>query len=447
MSPTGEAPTPPLPASGDAARPMTTSSGNATLAMIDLARWIRPGDTVVCGQVAAEPLGLTQALVAQRHRFPGARVFLGAMFSRSFGPAHADALRFTGYGAMGRAAALFDADGASIVPIHYRELEAAFASGRLHADVALMQMPAGDDGAPADNLGLANDYVAQAATRARAVIVEVNPAAPWTFGARPPAGLRIDHAVPATTGPIEQPIQPPTETEQRIAAHVAAIVPERATIQTGIGRLPDTVLAALAGHRGLGLHSGLLGDGAIALIEAGAVTNAHKGIDPGLTVTNVLGGSRRTHRHFDRNPACRVRPAGYTHNPVVHAQLACLQAINSVIEVDLGGQANAEYDDGRWRGGIGGLADFVRGARLSPGGRSILMLPSTTPDGSRSRIVTTLAGARATVPASDADWVVTEWGAAELRDCEAGERARRLIAIAHPAHREALEATIAGRGR
>src|SRR5690606_35831088 len=329
------------------------------IAMPDLARWIRPGDTVVCGQAGAEPLGLTRALAAQRHQFAGARVFLGAMFSRSFAPGHADALRFTGYGAMGRAAALFDADGGTIVPIHYRELEAAFASGRLHADVVLMQLPAGEDGAPADNLGLANDYVAQAATRARVVIAEVNPAAPWTCGARPPAGLRIDHAVPAANGPIEQPILPPTDTEQRIAAHVAAIVPDKASVQTGIGRLPDTVLSALAGHRGLGLHSGLLGDGAIALVESGAVTNAHKGIDVGISVSNILGGSRRTHRHFDRNPACRLRPAAYTHSVAVHARLSRLHAINSVIEVDLAGQANAEYDDGRWRGGVGGLADFV----------------------------------------------------------------------------------------
>lgn len=409
---------------------------------LDLARWIRPGDTVVCGQAAAEPLGLTRALAEQRHRFPGARVFLGAVFSRSFAPAHADALRFSGYGAMGRAAALFDADGGSIVPIHYRELEAAFASGRLHADVVLMQVPAGEDGAPADNLGLANDYVAHAATRARVVIAEVNEAVPWTCGARPPQGMRIDHAVPAGSGPIEQPILPPTDIERRIAAHVAAIVPDRATIQTGIGRLPDTVLTALSGHRGLGLHSGLLGDGAVALVESGVVTNEHKGIDVGISVTNILGGSRLTHRHFHRNPACRLRPAAYTHSIAVHARLERLHAINSVIEVDLAGQANSEFDDGRWRGGIGGLADFVRGARLSPGGRSILMLPSTTPDGQRSRIVPALAGGRVTVPASDADWVVTEWGAAELRDCDAAERARRLVAIAHPAHREALEAAL-----
>lgn len=423
-----------------------TSETPAASPALDLAAWIRPGDTVVCGQAAAEPLTLTRALVAQRHRFPGVRVFLGAMFSRTFEPAHADALRFSGYGAMGRAAALFGADGASIVPIHYRELEDAFASGLLHADVVLMQVPAGADGAAADNLGLANDYVARAAPRARHVIAEINPAAPWTFGARPPLELRIDHAVPAAAGPIEQPVLPPTEVEQRIAAHVAAIVPEHATIETGIGRLPDTVLSALAGHRGLGLHSGLIGDGAIALIEAGAVTNAHKGIDVGQTVTNILGGSQRTHRHIDRNPAIRVRPASYTHHPGVLARLHALHAINSVIEVDLGGQANSEYDNGRWRGGIGGLADFARGARLSAGGRSILMLPSTTSDGSRSRIVAKLAGARATVPASDADWVVTEWGAAELRGCDIGERARRLVAIADPRHREALERSLHGGG-
>src|SRR5690606_18745759 len=134
------------------------------------------------------------------------------------------------------------------------------------------------------------------------------------------------------------------------------IVPDRATIQTGIGRLPDTVLSALSGHRGLGLHSGLLGDGAVALVESGTVTNEHKGIDVGTSVTNILGGSRLTHRHFHRNPACRLKPAAYTHSIAVHARLNGLHAINSVIEVDLAGQANSEFDDGRWRGGIGGLA-------------------------------------------------------------------------------------------
>src|SRR5690606_41559185 len=118
--------------------------------------------------------------------------------------------------------------------------------------------------------------------------------APGACGARPPGGMRIDHAVAAASGPIEQPIQPPTEIERRIAAHVAAIVPDRATIQTGIGRLPDTVLSALSGHRDLGLHSGLLGDGAVALVESDTVTNEHKGIDVGTSVTNILGSSRLT---------------------------------------------------------------------------------------------------------------------------------------------------------
>lgn len=405
----------------------------------DLSRWIRPGDRVVCGQVAAEPLTLSRALVEQRERLGGVDVFVGTLFSGTFSPARAEGLRFFSYGAMGRAASLASAGLLRITPIHYSELEPAFESGGLPADVALIQLAPSRNG-EGFSFGLANDYLVAAARRARVVVAEVNPDAPWTHGAEVPDDFRIDLAVEAASPPLEiRSDAAAGEVETRIAGHLAALIPDGATIQTGIGNLPDALLAGLSGHRELGLHSGLIGDRAIELIEAGVITNARKGIDAGVSVTNLVGGTQRAHRHVDRNPSFRVRPAVYTHGAQTLASLARLHAINSVLEVDLSGQANAETLGGTARGGVGGLNDFVRGARRSQGGRSILALPATTADGSRSRIVPTLASGTATVTRSDADLVATEWGVADLRHCDLEERARRLIAIAAPQFREALE--------
>jgi len=405
----------------------------------DLSQWIRPGDRVVCGQVAAEPLTLTRALVEQRERLGGVDVFVGTLLSDTFSPSKADGLRFFSYGAMGRAASLASAGLLRIVPIHYSELEPAFASGALPADVALIQLAPPRHGR-GHSFGLANDYLVAAARRARVVVAEINPDAPWTHGAEVPADFRIDLAIEAACPPIEiRSDAAAGEVETRIAGHLAALIPDGATLQTGIGNLPDALLAGLSGHRDLGLHSGLLGDRAIELIEAGVVTNARKTIDAGITVTNLVGGSARARKHVDDNPAFEVRPAVYTHGADTLARIDRLYAINSVLEVDLSGQANAETLGGTARGGVGGLNDFVRGARRSAQGRSILALPATTGDGRRSRIVPRLASGTATVTRSDVDLVATEWGVADLRHRDLEERARRLIAIAAPQFRDALE--------
>ena len=191
------------------------------------------------------------------------------------------------------------------------------------------------------------------------------------------ATLRIDVAVRAAAGTAQSPTMAAEEAERRIAAHVASVVPDRATIQIGLGALPDAVLGLLSQHKDLGLHSGLVGDSAVALIESGAITNAHKGLDPGVSVTNTLGGTTRAHRHAHDNPHFLIRPATYTHHPVTLASLHRFHAINSALEVDITGQANAEHDGRTWRGGLGGLGDFVRTARLSEGGRGIVALAST----------------------------------------------------------------------
>ena len=408
-----------------------------------LASLIRAGDAIIVGQAGAEPLTLSRALVEEAHSLPGAvNVFLGAVLSDTFArPLHAH-LRPGGYGIMGGAAKGFASQPGSIsgvLPTPYRELEAAFSAGRLRADVVMLQLAISPDGSRL-SLGMANDYVVAAARRARCVIAEINPDAPFTPNTEADATtLRIDVAVRAAAGTVQSPTMAAEEAERRIAAHVASVVPDRATIQIGLGALPDAVLGLLSQHKDLGLHSGLVGDSAVALIESGAITNAHKGLDPGVSVTNTLGGTTRAHRHAHDNPQFLIRPATYTHHPVTLASLHRFHAINSALEVDITGQANAEHDGRTWRGGLGGLGDFVRTARLSEGGRGIVALASTSRDGKRSRIVAGTSRGQVTLSRGDADMVITEWGVADLRFATFEERVHRMIAIADPRFREQLE--------
>jgi acyl-CoA hydrolase len=219
---------------------------------------------------------------------------------------------------------------------------------------------------------------------------------------------------------------------------VAALVPEHATLQLGIGAIPDAVLARLVDRRGLGFHSGMMSDRVVDLIECGAIDDAHKGIDAGCAVTGMLLGTERLFRFANENPRVAVRRPSYTHGALVLARVKRLFSINSALEVDLSGQVNAEAHNGRYIGTIGGQVEFVRGTRLSEGGVSVIALPATQGETRRSRIVASLSGP-VTTPRSDIDHVVTEFGAARLRGLSLVERARALIAIADPAHRETLE--------
>jgi acyl-CoA hydrolase len=341
---------------------------------------------------------------------------------------------------MGRSARAFSARAGSvsgIVAAPYREIEQAFANGQMRADVVLIQLVRSPDGS---RLGpsLANDYVAVAARHARCVIAEVHPDAPWSQGAELSSQVRIDLQITSQAPLVHAPTVDADATELRIAQHIAQIIPDGATLQTGIGALPDAALRALKGHRRLGLHTGYVADTAIELIERGVITNEAKTIDAGMSVSNTVGGTAITHRHLHNNPAFRLMPAAYTHHPATLAQIDQLYTINTVHEVDLTGQLNSEHDGRNWRGGVGGLSDFIRGSRLSQGGRSIIALASSSRDGRRSRIVPRINSGQIGVARSDTDLVVTEWGVADLRFADLGERARRLIAIADPKFRENL---------
>jgi acetyl-CoA hydrolase len=405
-------------------------------AALDVARFIRPGDTVAVAQGATEPLTLTEALVAQSAQLGALRVFLGAMYSDTFAPDAAPGFRYVSYGALASNLRLARAGRLEVVPCHYSQLPWLLASGPVKADVVMLALSPAVDGVA--TIGAAHGYALAAASRARVVLAEVNERMPWVHGGELPAGFRID-AVVRTSRPLPRyPLSRVGQAEREVAANVAGLIPDGATLQFGIGTIADAVLGALAGHRDLGLHTGMLSESVLPLLERGVVTNRLKAIDTGVTVNGIFIGDEALYRYIDRNPAVRLAGPEYTHAIATLARIPGFVSVNSAVEVDLGGNVNAEVAGGAYVGGVGGQLDFVRGAAAAPGGRAIIALPSVSRDGKASRIVARCAAV--TTPAADADTIVTEWGVAELRGVSYEERARRISAIAHPAFRDSLAA-------
>ena len=409
------------------------TSEHAAAASLDFAGIVRAGDVVVCGQATAEPRTLTEALIAQKDRLPPFTIVVGPVFSDTFAPERSGGIAFRSYGVIGNARALVKTRRLDVIPSNYSAFCTDFARGRHHADVVLVQLAEDDNGRL--SASLSNDYIMDAARHARVVIAEINPDAPWTFGAEWPADIVPHRRIAATRPPLEWPAARPDDVSCRVAEHAANLIPDGSTLQFGIGKIPDAILSSLSHVRDLGIHSGLINDALVDLIECGAVTNAGKGIDPGVTIANQLIGTQRLYRFVHRNRAVSVRPASYTHAQPVLAGINRLVAINSALEVALDGSVNAETLNGIAVGAIGGQLDFVRGANAAPGGRAIIALPATEPKGG-GRIVARVE--TVTTPRADVDAIVTEWGVAELRGCTLKERARRMIAIAAPQHREAL---------
>jgi acyl-CoA hydrolase len=242
-------------------------------------------------------------------------------------------------------------------------------------------------------------------------------------------------------------VEPPElgAADRRIGEQVASLVPPRPVLQLGLGKVGYAVAAALHDRRDIALHGGVVGDWLVDLHAAGAVDNAHKPIDTGRTVTGTIVGTQHLYDFVDANEAVELRGIDHTHAPTTLRRLPRFVAVNSALEVDLTGQVNAETLAGRHVGAVGGQVDFVRAAMASPGGRSIIALVSTARDGKTSRIVPRLHDGIVTTPRADADVVVTEHGIAELRGKTVSERARRLIAIADPRHRDQLTAYVADR--
>lgn len=409
---------------------------NPVAADIELSRWVRSGDTIAWGQAGAEPRSLVAALIAQRHRLGRLQLLLGIGQHGLLQPAHADAFDFLSYCGSGSNRLLAEAGLLDILPGHYGHWPALMRSGRLRVDVLMLQVSP-PDAQGRYSYGLAHDYLPAARAAARVVIGEVNAQVPWTCGQ---SHLRaedfdalVDASYPPTAAGLHHRATPASE--QAIAAHVAALIDDGATLQVGLGSVPEAILAALRTHRDLGLHSGAACDSVVDLAECGALTNARKSIDRGIGVAGLLLGGPRLLSHAAGNPQLQLRSLDYTHDPGVLASLERLVALNSAVEVDLGGQVNAEVAAGRYVGAVGGAPAFLQAAQASRGGLPIVALPATV--NGRSRIVAGLSGPVSTARC-EAGLIVTEHGVADLRGQALSSRLRRMLAIAAPEHRDNL---------
>jgi acyl-CoA hydrolase len=403
---------------------------------LDFTRLIRAGETVGWAEATAEPVFLIRLLDAQAARCGPFRVYFPLTFSTTLGVSHPQ-VTVTALGGASAGRRFFASGAGNVIPANISDVPGLIASGRLAIDVVLLRV-SGPDKNGRYNAGLGIEHLDAAIARARLVVAQLNSELPWTEGDTMVEAEAIDLLVAAAEPPLELPTRPLSPVDRAVAEHVARLIPDRATIEFGLGAIPEAVTRAPGGKRGLGVHSGAIGDGIAALMGAGVVDNKHKEIDAGVTVGTMLMGTRQLYRFADRNPAIRLRATSYTHDAVMLGNFRRFVAINGALEVDLTGQVNAETAGGRHIGAVGGQMDFVRAANRSLEGRSIIALQSTNRDRSRSRIVARLADGVVTTPRAEADVIVTEHGIAELRGRTLEERARALIQVADPAFRAEL---------
>ncbi len=406
----------------------------------DLTRLIRPGDLIMVGQGCAEPLLLTRALVEQRSFFSGARVLLATSVVPTFTAQHTDHLEFLLLVVSSGTRALARTARASVLPVHYSDMEDLVRTGPLRPDVVVVQVSSPDSDGRV-TLGASVDYVAAAIPHARVVIAEVNSNAPRTNGDFVFSIADFDMVVESRAMLPSSTSGALSAVEHRIGEILCGLIDDGSTLQVGVGGIPNALLSQLTGHRNLGFHSGMMSDGVADLMASGVIDNSRKGIDHGVSVCGVLLGTQKLFRFVDSNRQVNLRRPNYTHSIETLTRLEKLVSINSAIEVDLTGQVNSEALNGMPFGALGGQVDFVRGARRS-GGMSVIALPSTFASDGSARIVAQLSGP-VTTPRSDVDRIVTEWGMVALRGLSARARAHALISIAHPDHREDLSRRLA----
>lgn len=412
---------------------METNNGPQSLE--EVVGHVRSGDRVWIHPGCATPVPLVEALVQRGEGLDDVEI----THLLTFGPADYVEGRFSGHfnhtamfvGANVRSAVN---DGrATFVPIHLSEVP-----GALDPDCVLLHLsPPGPHGFC--SLGIGIDSTLTAMRKASRKLALINPNMPTTHG---DGFIHINDLTAwceVETEVEELPHKEPNDTERRIAGHVAALIEDGSTLQMGIGGIPDAVLGALGDHRDLGVHTEMFSDGLIPLIEKGVVNGAAKTIHPRTVVTSFVLGTRRLYDFVHENPGVRFLPTDYVNDPFTIARNRRMFSINSALEVDLFGQVAASTLGPKIISGFGGQVDFVRGARRSEGGRSVIALPATAAGGQCSRIVANLTpGAMVTTSAADVDTVATEFGIAELAGKSRAKRARALIEIAHPAYREEL---------
>ena len=399
---------------------------------------LRPGMKVLLPPGCGEPVALVGEICRQASRLPGLTL-MGGIHLGAFPIVQPEAapLRLATWHMSPRLAAA--GDRVEYVPMRYFDVVTGFNAGGPWAPDCVLVHVSPPDRHGYLSLGVSVSVALPAARRAPLVLSQVNPRMPRTHGDASLHRSQIDAWVEIDEPLLEYPPPAVGDVERAIGRAVAAIVPDGATVQVGVGAIPQAVLEALGDHRRLALHS-LLVDAAVALVERGAVDGSAKRVHRGRLDIGEVMGTRRVFDFVHENPIVNMETAALTHDPTFVAGIDRFVGINSALEIDLTGQVTAETVGGRQVAGIGGQFDFAMGASGSRGGASVIALPSTGRDGAVSRIVPRLGpGAGVTTPRYLADWVVTEFGAARLRGLGGRARATALIAVAHPRFREELE--------
>ncbi|WP_439031302.1 acetyl-CoA hydrolase/transferase family protein [Gordonia terrae] len=405
--------------------------------MVAFGEWLRPGMGVWWSQAAAEPRPLVDQLLDQAPRLGPLRLFTGLSWNDQLAHSISPTDMMVSYGGLGALRDLGATDQLDVVPCHYSALPRMFAEHRLPCDAGLLQVsPPDRDGMC--SLGIGVDYMADAIEHTSLLFAEVNRQMPVVAGS-PRVPLSRFAATIETDRPLqEEDRRPSGDLDRSIAAHIATLIDDGDTIQVGIGSTGSAVFDALTGHKDLGVHTGMITDGVLRLIDKGVVTGARKQIDVGLSVAGTALGSADLYSRIGELPVL-FAPTSYTHTPPVLSRLSSLVAVNFAIEVDLTGQVGAEMSRGTYLGAIGGQVDFARAAALT-GKRSIVALRSTMRG--RSSIKFTLDEGVVTTARADVDCVVTEHGIAHLRGQPLAERQRRLIDIAAPEFRDELAGAV-----
>jgi acyl-CoA hydrolase len=400
------------------------------MSALDIAKYLRPGDTILIGQAVAEPPELVAMLVQAARVIPDLTAVCGYSLSDGWRAVTLGTLGVRGFIAHGPMRQLASDGRFDVLPWHLSSMQHYLECGALRPDVVILQVgPADADGFY--NLGATADYAMDAVANARVVLVEVNARMPRTRTRNRLHTSMVTAALDVDTELAGSPARPATAVEEAVARNVADLIPSGSCIQLGLGSLPDAVVRNLGDRRELQVRTGVAGDWLVDLYEAGAMASS----SPSSWVSMALG-TRRLYEFLD---GCDVVEFASTRELVASDAVrngAPLFAVNSAIEVDLTGQVNSEVVAGRYVGGIGGQVDFLRATRSSLGGLAIVAMAATHPSG-ESRIVSSLTGP-VTSLRSDVDVVVTEHGVADLRGASVGERRERLAAVAAPQHRSAL---------
>lgn len=412
----------------------------------EAAQHIQSGDRIVVGHGPGAPLPILQAIADNKDAYQNVTVCHMVTFGEK---------PYIGADKVGHISTntCFVADGfrgaleegiVDLTPMNFSQFP-AFLEKNVDSNVVVVTTTEPDEHGYVC-CGMNSDYTIPAARRARTIIAEVNSNCPTVFGDTFIHVSDIECFVKTDRPIAEVASRPVTEVEKMIGGYCAELIQDGATIQMGFGGIPDAILPFLMGKKDLGIHTEIIADGVQLLMEAGVVNGSKKTLHHGEVISTSLFGSAQFRGFADKHPSIRLYPVNYTNDPMVIAKNKNMVSINACLQVDLSGQVNSEYIGSKQFSGMGGQMDFVRGAQMSEGGKSILACSSTAKNDTISKIVPYLEpNAPITVPRTEVDFIVTEYGIAALRGRSLMERAKALINIAHPKFRDELKEEVESR--